>query len=818
MKVLKFGGTSVGSVDSIKTVIEILENNIANGEQVAVVFSAMGGVTNRLIEIGKMAAAGNAEYIEFLKVVEERHFAVVRGMINVKHQSSTFAAVRGLFNELGDILKGVSWIRELSERTLDLIMSFGERLSTLVISEILKSRGVAAEFCDARNLIHTNASYGMGDVDFEITNKQILEYFAKRSALQCVTGFIASTGDGITTTLGRGGSDYTASIIGAALDASVIEIWTDVDGMMTADPRKVANAFTIPSISYAEAMELSHFGAKVIYPPSLQPAFAKNITLKVLNTFNTGFIGTFVQKAADKKDYAITGISSIDEIALVNIQGSGMIGVAGISGRLFTALSVNNISVILISQASSEHSICFSIDPKNAQKAREVLEKEFSHEISLGYIDGISIEKNLSIIAIVGEGMKKSTGVSGKLFSVLGKNGINVVATAQGSSELNISVVISKSDLSKALNSIHGVFFQSETRSLNLFIVGVGLIGGTLLGQIQNQTKYLREEKLLNLNIAGLSNTKKMLLDPDGISTDHWQERVADEGVKTSLPAFVQRMIELNLPNSVFVDCTSDKDIVQYYNMLLDASISVVTPNKVANSGTYAEYVALQRTALKRGVKFLYETNVGAGLPIINTIQGLMASGDKFLKIEAILSGTLSYIFNSFGPGVRFVDVVKEAKAKGFTEPDPRDDLSGADVARKILILAREVGVPLESADVRVAQLLPANCLAAPTVDDFFEELIVSDGYFAKLQSDADANGEKLRYIATLENGKAVVELRTVDASHPFYTLSGSDNIISFTTDRYKDRPLVIKGPGAGAEVTASGVFADIMSISSYLG
>ena len=818
MKVLKFGGTSVGTVDSIRQVIGIIENNLANGERIAVVFSAMGGVTNRLIEIGKMAAAGNNEYIEFLKVVEERHFTIVRGLINVKSQSSTFAAVRGLFNELGDILRGVSWIRELSERTLDLIMSFGERLSTLVISEVLKSKGVVTEFCDARQIIHTNATYGMGDVDFEITNHQILEYFAKTSALQCVTGFIASTKEGITTTLGRGGSDYTASIIGAALEADVIEIWTDVDGMMTADPRKVSNAFTIPSISYAEAMELSHFGAKVIYPPSLQPAFAKNITLKVLNTFNTAFEGTFVQKAADKKDYAITGISSIDEIALVNIQGSGMIGVAGISGRLFTALSHNDISVILISQASSEHSICFSIDPKNAQKASDVLEKEFSHEIALGYIDGISIEKNLSIIAIVGEGMKKSTGVSGKLFSVLGKNGINIVATAQGSSELNISVVIAKGDLSKALNAIHGVFFQSETRSLNLFIVGVGLIGGTLLDQIKNQTKYLREEKLLNLNIAGLSNTKKMLLDPDGISSEFWKERVTDEGVKTSLPAFVHRMIELNLPNSVFVDCTSDKDIVQYYNMLLDASISVVTPNKVANSGSYAEYISLQRTALKRGVKFLYETNVGAGLPIINTIQGLMSSGDKFLKIEAILSGTLSYIFNSFGPGIRFVDVVQEAKAMGFTEPDPRDDLSGADVGRKILILAREVGVPLEAADVKIAQLLPDNCLAAPTVEAFFNELVISDGYFGKLQADAEAQGEKLRYIATLENGKAIVELRTVNAEHPFYTLSGSDNIVSFTTERYKDRPLVIKGPGAGAEVTASGVFADIMSISSYLG
>ncbi|GAB2785910.1 bifunctional aspartate kinase/homoserine dehydrogenase I [Rhabdobacter roseus] len=818
MKVLKFGGTSVGTVDTIKQVISILENNLAQGERMAVIFSAMGGVTNRLIEIGRMASAGQAEYLELLKAVEERHFATIRGLLNVKNQSTTFAAVKGLFNELEDLLRGVSLIRELTPRTLDLIMSFGERLSTTIITEALKHRGIATEYCDARSLIRTNDHFGLAEVDFEITNRQILEYFAKTSALPCVTGFVASTADGITTTLGRGGSDYTASIFGAALDAEVIEIWTDVDGMMTADPRKVPNAFTIPSISYAEAMELSHFGAKVIYPPSLQPAFAKNILIKVLNTFNTAFEGTLVHRSANGKEYAITGISSIDDVALVNIQGSGMIGVAGISARLFTALSDHRISVILISQASSEHSICFTIDPRNADRAREVLQKAFEAEIAVGDIDSISIEKNLSIIAIVGEGMKKSTGVSGKLFSVLGKNGINVIATAQGSSELNISVVLSKNDLSKALNAIHGVFFQSETRSLNLFIVGVGLIGGTLLEQIRNQTTYLRDEKFLKLNVAGLTNTKKMLLEPDGIDPTRWRDELDELGVKTSLPAFVQRIIELNLPNSVFVDCTSDKDIVYYYGDLLDANISVVTPNKVANSGRYAEYLQLQRMALHRGVKFLYETNVGAGLPIINTIQGLMASGDKFLKIEAILSGTLSYIFNTFGPGVRFVDVVREAKAKGYTEPDPRDDLSGTDVARKILILAREVGVPLEPEDIAIAQLLPDNCQQAPSIEAFFAELEASNDYFEKLLTDAQAQGEVLRYIATLENDRATVELRTVGPQHPFYTLSGSDNIVSFTTERYKDRPLVVKGPGAGAEVTASGVFADIMSISSYLG
>ena len=818
MKVLKFGGTSVGSVESIKQVIQILEKSISKGERTAVVFSAMGGATNRLIEIGRMAAAGNQEYFELLKVVEERHFATIRGLINVKQQSTTFASVKGLFNELEDILRGVSLIRELTDRTLDLIMSFGERLSTTIITESLKNRNLKAEFCDARQLIRPDAHFGMAEVDFPVTNRLILEHFAKNSALQCITGFIGATAEGITTTLGRGGSDYTASIFGAALDAQVIEIWSDVDGMMTADPRKVPNAFTIPSISYAEAMELSHFGAKVIYPPSLQPAFAKNIPLKVLNTFNTDFKGTLVSRTANSKEYAITGISSIDDMALVNIQGSGMIGVAGISARLFTTLSDNNISVILISQASSEHSICFTIDPRNAERAQDVLEKAFETEIASGDIDSITIEKNVSIIAIVGEGMRKSSGVSGRLFSVLGKNGINIIATAQGSSELNISVVISKNDLSKALNAIHGVFFLSETRSLNLFIVGVGLIGSTLLEQVRSQSAFLSGERLLKLNIVGLSNTRKMLLEPSGIAPDQWRDELDTHGVKTSIPAFVQRIIELNLPNSVFVDCTSDKDIVRHYGTLLDASISVVTPNKVANSGRYTEYLRLQRTALQRGVKFLYETNVGAGLPIINTIQGLMDSGDKFIKIEAILSGTLSYIFNTFGPQVRFADVVREAKAKGYTEPDPRDDLSGTDVARKILILAREVGVPMEPEDVKITPLLPENCLQAPTVEAFFAELESSNDYFENLLNEAQSQNGVLRYIATLDHNHATVQLRVVDSKHPFYNLSGSDNIVSFTTERYKDRPLVVKGPGAGAEVTASGVFADIMSISSYLG
>jgi aspartokinase/homoserine dehydrogenase 1 len=818
MKVLKFGGTSVGSIESIIRVISIIEDNLAKGEKIVVVYSAMGGVTNRLIDIAKMAAAGNEDYREMMKAMEERHFATIRGLIGAKSQSTVFTGIKILFNDLEDILRGTSLIRELTPRTLDLVMSFGERLSTTIVTEALKFRNVKAEYCDARSIIRTNSGYGNAEVDFETSNKLIQEKFASTEATLCITGFIGATAEGITTTLGRGGSDFTASIIGAALDAELIEIWTDVDGIMTADPRKVPNSFTIPTLSYAEAMELSHFGAKVIYPPSLQPAFAKDIPLKVLNTFNTDFEGSLVCRKATNKKYDITGISSIDELALVNIQGSGMIGVAGISSKLFEALSRNQISVVLISQASSEHSICFAIDPRYIDKAKEVLHETFKEELESGYVDGIEVSRNLSVIAIVGEGMKKSAGISGKLFSVLGKNGINIIAIAQGSSELNISVVISKNDLSKALNAIHGVFFQSEIRNLNLYMVGAGLIGGTLIEQIRQQTEYLQNEKMLRLNIVGISNTKKMLLDPAGISPETWREDLDIMGVKTSLPAFIQRVQELNLPNSVFIDCTSDKDIVHSYNDLLKANVSIVTPNKVANSGSYANYETLRKTALNRGVKFLYETNVGAGLPIINTIQGLIASGDQFLKIEAILSGTLSYIFNNFKPGVKFVDVVREAKEKGYTEPDPRDDLSGTDVGRKILILSREIGMRLEPEDIEIIPLLPEACLAAPTVDDFFEELLKNNDYFENLLSEATAQGGVLRYIATLNEGKATVALRTVGADHPFYSLSGSDNIVSFTTERYKDHPLVIKGSGAGAAVTASGVFADIMSISSYLG
>ena len=819
MKVLKFGGTSVGTVESINQVIQILQENLNEGRKIAVVYSAMGGVTNRLIEIGKLAAASDLEYLQLLKSVEDRHFAAVRGLIDVKNQSSAIAKVKGLLNELEDLLRGVFLIKELSARTNDFIVSFGERLSTTIVTEALKNRGIDAEYLDARKVIKTDDHFGYAEVIGDLTNELIRKHFAQTNKLQCITGFIGSTIDGVTTTLGRGGSDYTGSIFGAALNATVIEIWTDVDGMLTSDPRKVKNAFTIPTITYAEAMELSHFGAKVIYPPSLTPAFQKNIPLKILNTFNHHHEGTLVSKTASTKEYSITGISSIDDIALVNVQGGGMMGVAGVSAKLFSILAANKISVILISQASSEHSICFAVDPKAAYGVKEILEEGFATEISQGLVDNISIEQNLSVIAVVGEGMKSSTGTSGKLFTVLGKNGINVVANAQGSSELNISVVIYKKDITKALNAIHETFFQVDGLTLNLYLVGAtGLIGSTLLRQIQEQKEYLKQRKNLNIRLVGITNTKKMLLDEGGISLENWKEELLEKGEIANIGSFVSDVQDLNLPYSVFVDCTADKNIVQYYYSLLSSSVSIVTPNKVANSGRYEQYYMLQKAAQKHGVKFLYETNVGAGLPIINTLQGLITSGDKINKIEAVLSGTLAYIFNNFKVGDRFVDVVKEAKEKGYTEPDPRDDLSGQDVARKILILSREAGLKLEPEDVKIINLLNDACLNAPSVDAFFEELEKDNDRFEKLLQDAQANDEVLRFIATLDSdNKASIGLKTVGRSHPFFNLAGSENIISFTTERYKYNPLVVKGPGAGAEVTASGVFADIMSISSYL-
>ncbi|MGL4631491.1 MAG: bifunctional aspartate kinase/homoserine dehydrogenase I [Leadbetterella sp.] len=818
MKVLKFGGTSVGSIESIQQVLEIIQKNHSENKAQVVVYSAMGGFTNKLLEAGKIASSGKSDYKTILEIAENRHLDVVRHFVDIKSQSALIAQIKTLFNELEDLLKGIMYIGELSKRTQDLLMSFGERLSSYMISEILIKNGLPAKYIDSREIIRTDSNFGYANVDFKISNEQIISTLSDPKTIYCVTGFIGKNTDGVCTTLGRGGSDYTGSILGAALDAEVIEIWTDVNGMMTTDPRKVKNAFTIPEISYAEAMELSHFGAKVIYPPSLIPAFQKNIPIRILNTFQKEHAGTIIQKEVTSKSLSITGISSIDDIALVNIQGNGMIGVAGVSAKVFGLLAENNISVILISQASSEHSICFAIDPSMVSKVKTVLEKGFKSELANGDLENIAVQESLSIIAIVGEGMKASSGTSGKLFSILGKNGINVVATAQGSSELNISVVIQKKDISKSLNAIHEAFFEGDGFTLNVFMVGpTGQIGKTLLKQIQNQKTYLKKEKNLQIKLVGLANSKKMLIRPEGINTDDWENILLNDGLTLNLGEFMEDIQAQNMANSVFVDCTADKDIYQYYYTLLDSNISIVTPNKVANASEYGYYQSLRDVALKRNVKFLYETNVGAGLPLINTLQAMINSGDKIIKIEAVLSGTLSYIFNTFKPGISFLDVVKEAKEKGYTEPDPRDDLSGTDVARKILILARECGYQLNIEDVKIHPLLSEKATIAPSIDAFFEVLNQENEIYAQKAENAHKQEKVLRFIAGLNDGKAEIGLREVGREHPFFSLSGSENIVSFTTERYLHNPLVVKGPGAGAEVTAMGVFGDLISLSSYL-
>ncbi|MEN7547506.1 bifunctional aspartate kinase/homoserine dehydrogenase I [Rapidithrix thailandica] len=817
MKILKFGGTSVGSCAAIKQVGCILKDYVEKEPAMAVVVSAMRGVTNMLIQVGTLAASNDEGYKELLRDLEETHFQTVRDLIRVQEQSRVIAKVKMLLNEVEELLHGVFLLKELSPRSLDLLQSFGERLSALIITQYLQQEGIDVKMLDAREVIRTDASFGSAKIDFEYTNQAITEAFNAYKGLYIITGFIASTAKCETTTLGRGGSDYTASVIGAALNAEVIEIWTDVDGVMTADPKEVKTAFSLDIITYEEAMELSHFGAKVIYPPTLQPALKRDIPLRIKNTFHPEFNGTLVSSKSQESQYPVKGISSIKDIAFVSVSGSGMIGVPGVSSRLFGALARKQINVILITQASSEHSICFAVMPEQAALAKEAIEEEFAYEIASEKINRVHIDEHLAIVAIIGENMKSTPGISGTLFTALGVNGINVVAIAQGSSELNVSVVVAQKDLGKALNALHEGFFLSDKVTVNLYMLGVGLIGGTLLDQMRKQLSYLEQEHALKLNVVAMANTKKMVFDANGLDISQTKVDLLEDGALSDLNHFVERMKEMNLPNSVLVDCTSSEEAIVHYEEVLQSSISIVTPNKLANSGSYADYQKLQKTAREHGVHFLYETNVGAGLPVISPLQDLKKSGDRILKIEGILSGTLSYIFNTFRPGVKFSEVVREAKAKGYTEPDPRDDLNGMDVARKILILSREAGFELEPADVQVENILPEACINAATVEEFLVELDKANDQFEQMIIEAHEQRQALRFIASLEGNKATVGLRVVDTSHPFYFLSGSDNIIAFTTDRYKECPLVIKGPGAGAEVTAAGVFAEIISIGKYM-
>lgn len=813
MKILKFGGSSVATPARIQSVIEIVKPYLR--EDVAVVFSAFGGVTDVLIQISRLALEGNLEYKTTLAEIERRHLDAVRALVGVQKQSSILAQVKFTINELEDVLHGVYLVKERTPRTLDYIMSFGERLSNYIIAEAFKDSGVEAEFLDARRVVRTDANFGYAKVDFETTNTQIREHFSRQKALQIITGFIGTSETGETTTLGRSGSDYTAAIFAGALQASDLEIWTDVDGMMTADPRLVKKAFTVPQMSYEEAMELSHFGAKVIFPATMQPAMVNHIPIWIKNTFNPTFQGTVIH-AESKNGKVIKGISSMNAISLLSVQGSGLLGVVGASARLFATLARERVNVILISQASSEHSICLAIESQFTRQAKSAIEKEFQYEIRNEEIDEVQVETDLAVLAVVGDNMKQSPGTSGRMFSALGKNGVNVMAIAQGSSERNISAVVRQADVAKALNALHEAFFLSDRKLLNVFLVGTGLIGKALINMVQEQFNKLAEENLLEVNIVAVANSRKMLFQEAGLPLATCLDENEVKGEAMHMDKFVEQMVSLNLPNSIFVDCTSSEEVTSFYEAILSASISVVTPNKKANSGSLEKYQLLKRTAFRRGVKFLYETNVGAGLPVINTLNDLLLSGDKVISIEGVLSGTLNFIFSSYTAGKKFSDVVKEAKAKGYTEPDPRDDLSGMDVARKILILSREAGLPYELSDITVENLVPTDCREQTSVDAFFTALEKHDSAFEKLLADATGRQEKLRYMAVLKDGKVAVSLGTVNDKHPFYSLSGSDNIILLTTERYHERPMVIRGPGAGAAVTAAGVFADVIRIGHY--
>lgn len=817
MKVLKFGGSSVAKPERIKNIVEILKSYQAKGEKFTVVCSAFGGVTDSLIEMSTRAANADESYIELFETFSKRHIDAAKVLLKTDTEKVVLKGLKENHKTLKDILHGIFLVREVSPRTMDYVLSFGERNSNYIIAHVLTLNGLSADYLDARKIIVTDKNFGAAKVDLGITYEKIKAYYENTSNIQIVTGFVAAAKGGLTTTLGRGGSDYTAALLAAGLEASAIEIWTDVDGVLTTDPRKVKKAFTIPTMTYGEAMEMSHFGAKVIYPPTIQPAFTKNIPIYIKNTFNPSFSGTYISNEKDEGGPAVKGISSISNISLLTLSGSGMFGVPGTAGRLFNALAIANVNIILITQGSSEYSISFAVQPKDAKKAKKEVEKEFQYEIRSNLVNPIKVEEDLAVIAIIGENMRYQPGISGRLFRSLGKNGINAIAIAQGSSELNISVVINKEDEAKALNALHASFFLSDTKELHLYMIGVGLIGSTLIKQIKEQADYLREKQSLEIKIIGLSNSKKMLFNPEGIDLDNWKDSLLASKQKTSFASFIKKMKELNLSNTIFIDNTANKEIDKYYEGILDSSISISTPNKIATSSSYAQYQALKQTAEKRGVQFAYETNVGAGLPVISTLNDLINSGDRIIKIEGVLSGSLSFIFNSFKEGTTFSSIVKEAKKRGYTEPDPREDLSGLDVRRKLIILSRETGLAMEPEHVNIQNILPKACNDAATVEELMVELEKADDYFEAMRKTAADEDKVLRMIAKLEEGKASIALESVDSDHPFYALSGSDNMIVFTTERYRERPLVVTGPGAGAEVTAAGVFAEIIKIGNYL-
>lgn len=810
MKVLKFGGTSVATPVNINKVIDIVSSNGKRTDQLVVV-SAFGGVTNKLIHASKLAAAGDVTYLNELQEVKDRHQKSVTALTKGENRKALNATLKALMSDLNDVLHGVFLVRELSPKSLDYIQGFGERLSSQIITAAFNERKVAAKWVDASALVKTDSSYGNARVQQKTTYTNIKDHFKKAKGIYIIPGFVATTTEGEYSTLGRGGSDYTAAIFAAAVKADVLEIWTDVDGVMTANPRMVPKAFPLPHLSYEEALELSYFGAKVIYPPTIQPALAGNIPILIKNSFNPKAAGTYIAKKPSEGDHPVRGITSINNIALLTISGSGMIGIPGTSMRLFGALGQNSISVIMISQASSEHSITIAVAEKDAQRAKEVIEQAFELEVAAGKINPVAMEKNLAIVAIVGQRMKNTPGIAGKLFSTLGSNGVNVVAIAQGTSELNISFVIRSNDEAKALNLLHESFFLSNIKTAHLFVAGVGLVGKAMLAQIKKQQQYLQDKLNIDIKLVAVSNSKTYAINEDGLSYSNWSTILAKAGKHKQTLA--EAAIDLNLRNSIFVDCTASDTVAKDYQKLLDHNISVVAANKVASSSSQAAYDKLVQTARDKGVRYLYETNVGAGLPVLSTLNDLVKSGDQIKRIEAVLSGTMNFIFNTVSDKTSFSEAVKQAKAGGYTEPDPRIDLSGKDVARKILILAREAGFKLEPKAVKIENYLPANVFTGKTEAEFWKALAANDDAFEQYRSGVAAKGHKLRLVASFDGKTAKVGIAECDAAHPFYNLEGSDSIVLFKTVRYPKQPLVVKGAGAGAEVTAAGVFADIIRI-----
>lgn len=810
MKVLKFGGTSVGSVESILSLKDIVENE--SGKQpIVVVVSALGGITDKLLATAQLALNGNDGYVNEFDAMVARHHQMIGTIITDEDKrTSLLGTIDSLFDQLKSIYYGVYLIHDLSEKTQDAIVSYGERLSSNIVAALING----AKLFDSRDFIKTEYKNHKHTLDSEATNRLVCDTFKELPRISIVPGFISrDKRTGETTNLGRGGSDYTAAIIAAALDAEVLEIWTDVDGFMTADPKVIPSAYTINELSYKEAMELCNFGAKVVYPPTIYPVCVKNIPIKVKNTFNPDSQGTIIKEKIHNDQKVIKGISSISGTTLITVTGLSMVGVIGVNRRIFTALAVNGISVFLVSQASSENSTSIAVKDSDAGKAVEVLNEEFVKEIETGSMFPMHAESGLATIAIVGENMKHTPGIAGKLFGTLGRSGINVIACAQGAFETNISFVVDGKNLRKSLNVLHDSFFLSEYNVLNLFICGVGTVGNKLIEQIRSQYEELKQNRRLKLNVVGIASSSRAVFNRDGIDLDNYKELLQGSD-KSDNERLRKEVVGMNIFNSVFVDCTASKEVAALYQEFLEHNISVIAANKIAASSDYDSYIKLKKTALARGVKFRFETNVGAGLPIIGTINDLCNSGDRILKIEAVLSGTLNFIFNELSANVPFSETVRRAKEQGYSEPDPRIDLSGTDVVRKLVILTREAGYKVEIGDVKKQLFIPEPFFNG-TLEEFWSNLPNLDADFERRRREITADGKRWRFVARMENGQTSVSLQAVGENHPFYNLEGSNNIVMLTTERYKEYPMLIQGYGAGASVTAAGVFANIMSIAN---